>query len=45
LIWAALPVTAMRMLKAAAAMPPEALRVAGAAAIAAGVLVVWLARG
>jgi hypothetical protein len=45
LIWAALPGMAMRMLKAAAEMPPEGLRLAGAAAVAVGVLIVWLARG
>ena len=45
LLWAALPGTAMKMLRAAAEMPPEVLRLAGAAAIAAGVGIVWLARG
>lgn len=45
LVWALAPGGMVRMLRAAADAPPEALRVAGAVAVAAGVLVVWLARG
>jgi uncharacterized protein YjeT (DUF2065 family) len=45
LLWAAAPQLALRMLAAAAQMPEHALRTAGAAAVAAGVVVVWLVRG
>jgi len=45
LLWAAAPQLGLRMLAAAAQMPEQALRTAGAAAIVAGVIVVWLVRG
>lgn len=45
LVWALVPGGMMRLLKAASDAPPEVLRVAGAVTVAAGVLVVWLARG
>jgi hypothetical protein len=45
LLWAAAPGFAMRMLAAAADTPIPMLRLGGAAAMAAGVLVVWLIRG
>ncbi|MBV1694570.1 MAG: DUF2065 family protein [Hyphomicrobiales bacterium] len=45
LIWAAVPGTAIAMLKAAAETPESTLRLAGAGAIAAGVFIVWLVRG
>jgi uncharacterized protein YjeT (DUF2065 family) len=45
LLWAAAPRLALRLLLAAAQMPEATLRTMGAAAIAAGVAVVWLARG
>lgn len=44
LLWALAPRLAFRMLKAAAETPEERLRVGGAAAVAAGVLLVWLTR-
>lgn len=45
LLWAAFPRVGLRMLIAAAEMPEQVLRMAGALAAALGVLVVWLARG
>ena len=45
LLWAAFPKVGLRMLVAAASMPHNTLRLTGAASIALGVLVVWLARG
>ena len=45
LLWAAAPQLAIRLLAAAAHLPESVLRTAGAAAMAAGVTVVWLARG
>lgn len=45
LIWALAPALGQRMLEAAAATPHQSLRIAGTAAVAAGVLVVWLVRG
>jgi uncharacterized protein YjeT (DUF2065 family) len=45
LLWAAAPRMGMRLLAAAAQMPEAQLRVAGAAAMAVGVMVVWLVRG
>jgi uncharacterized protein YjeT (DUF2065 family) len=44
LLWAAAPQLAIRLLAAAAQLPESVLRTAGAAAMAAGVIVVWLAR-
>jgi uncharacterized protein YjeT (DUF2065 family) len=45
LLWAAIPGLAIKWLTTAAKLPEQALRTAGAAAIAAGVVVVWLVRG
>ncbi len=45
LLWAAFPRMGLRMLVAAAEMPEQVLRMAGALAIALGVLVVWFVRG
>ena len=45
LLWAAAPQLAIRLLAAAAQLPESVLRAAGATAMAAGVIVVWLARG
>lgn len=45
LLWAAFPRLGLRMLVAAAEMPEQVLRLAGALAIALGVLVVWMVRG
>ena len=45
LIWALAPATGMRMLSAAASTPQQALRLAGLAAMALGVAIVWLVRG
>ena len=45
LVWAAFPNAALRMLKAAANVPDQTLRVIGVSVLAAGVLLVWLAKG
>jgi len=45
LLWAAAPRLGLKMLVAAAQLPESALRTAGTAAMAAGVIVVWLVRG
>lgn len=45
LVWAAAPRLGLKMLTAAAQLPEQSLRLGGAAAIAAGVIVVWLVRG
>jgi uncharacterized protein len=45
LLWAAAPRWGLRLLALAAQMPESTLRTAGAAAMAAGVVVVWLAYG
>ena len=45
LIWAISPASARRMLAIASAMPENTLRIGGAIAVAAGVLLVWLIRG
>jgi len=45
LLWAVFPRLGLRMLVAAAEMPEQVLRMAGALAIALGVLVVWFVRG
>jgi len=45
LVWAIAPHFGIRLLAAAAEMPQASLRMAGTAAIALGVFVVWLVRG
>jgi uncharacterized protein YjeT (DUF2065 family) len=45
LLWAAAPQLGLRLLAVAAHTPEHALRTAGAAAVAAGVVLVWLVRG
>ncbi len=45
LLWALAPGFGRRMLDAASQMPESSLRAAGAFAVAAGVLIVWLVRG
>ncbi|GBE43977.1 MAG TPA: DUF2065 domain-containing protein [Rhizobiales bacterium] len=45
LLWALAPGFGRRMLDAASKMPESSLRTAGALAVAAGVLIVWLVRG
>ena len=45
LLWAIAPQVGLRLLTAAQQMPDQALRAAGAAAVAAGVVLVWLVRG
>ena len=45
LLWAAAPQLGLKLLAAAAQTPEQTLRVSGAAAVVAGVLVVWLIRG
>lgn len=45
LLWALAPGFGRRMLDAASQMPESSLRMAGAGAVAAGVLIVWLVRG
>jgi len=45
LLWAAAPQLGLKMLVAAVQLPESVLRTAGAAAMAVGVVVVWLARG
>jgi uncharacterized protein YjeT (DUF2065 family) len=45
LLWAVAPQVGLRLLAAAQQMPDQALRAAGAAAVAAGVVLVWLVRG
>jgi hypothetical protein len=45
LLWAAAPELGLKLLEAAAAMPQNALRTAGAVAVAAGLVIVWLVRG
>jgi uncharacterized protein len=45
LLWAAAPQLGLRLLAAAAQTPEPALRAAGAAAVAGGVVLVWLVRG
>jgi uncharacterized protein YjeT (DUF2065 family) len=44
-LWALTPGLARKLLRAAETMPEGSLRVAGALAVAAGVLVIWLVRG
>jgi uncharacterized protein len=45
LLWSLSPGLGRKLLEAAAAAPEMSLRIGGAAAVAAGVLVVWLVRG
>lgn len=45
LLWAVAPSLGRKLLEATAAAPEQSLRLAGAVAIAAGVLVVWVVRG
>jgi uncharacterized protein len=45
LVWALAPGLAEKMAVAAATTPQSALRMAGIAAIAVGVIIVWLVRG
>jgi uncharacterized protein len=45
LLWASAPHLALRLLTTAAQTPEQVLRMAGAAAVAAGVVIVWLVRG
>jgi uncharacterized protein YjeT (DUF2065 family) len=45
LLWAVAPQVALRLLTAAQQMSDQALRAAGAGAVAAGVILVWLVRG
>ncbi len=45
LLWAALPHIALQALAMASEAREQTLRICGAAAIAVGVLVVWLVRG
>ena len=45
LLWAAFPSLATRILKSVVETPEPALRLSGVAAIALGVLIVWLVRG
>ncbi len=44
-LWALTPGLARKLLRATETMPEGSLRVAGALAVAAGVLVIWLVRG
>jgi uncharacterized protein YjeT (DUF2065 family) len=45
LLWAAAPQLGLKLLAAAAEMPERTLRAAGAVAVAAGFVIVWLLRG
>jgi uncharacterized protein YjeT (DUF2065 family) len=45
LLWAAFPRLGVKLLEAAAGTPEQSLRTVGAAAVAAGVVIVWLVRG
>jgi uncharacterized protein YjeT (DUF2065 family) len=45
LIWALAPRLGRRLLEATADSPESSLRLAGAIAVAAGVLIVWMVRG
>jgi uncharacterized protein YjeT (DUF2065 family) len=45
LVWALAPGTAVSMLAAAASARQQTLRLTGAIAVAAGVVVIWLVRG
>ena len=45
LLWALAPRMGRKLLEAASETPESALRLAGTLAVAAGVLIVWMARG
>lgn len=45
LLWALAPGFGRRVLEAASQMPESSLRLTGAAAVTAGVVIVWLVRG
>ena len=45
LLWALIPGLGRKLLEAASETPESSLRLAGTAAVAAGVLIVWLVRG
>lgn len=45
LLWALAPDTARRTLEQVAQMPPDKVKLLGTAAVAIGVVIVWLARG
>jgi uncharacterized protein YjeT (DUF2065 family) len=45
LLWAAAPQLGLRLLMAAAQLPEATLRMMGSAAVAAGIVIVWLVRG
>ncbi|MGH6735784.1 MAG: DUF2065 domain-containing protein [Methyloceanibacter sp.] len=45
LLWALAPRLGRRLLEATAETPESSLRIAGALAVAAGVLLVWMVRG
>jgi uncharacterized protein len=45
LLWAVAPRLGFRLLRAAVETPEDKLRLGGAAAVAIGVLLVWLVRG
>ena len=45
LLWAAAPHLGLKLLATAANTPEQSLRIAGAAAVAAGFVIVWLVRG
>ena len=45
LLWAAAPQVALKLLTTAAQTPEQTLRAGGAAAVVAGLVIVWLIRG
>ena len=45
LLWAAAPQLGLKLLMAAAQTPEQRLRIGGAVAVAAGIVIVWLVRG
>lgn len=45
LLWAMIPLYALKMMEAMSKLPEASLRGGGVAAVALGVLVIWLARG
>jgi uncharacterized protein YjeT (DUF2065 family) len=45
LLWAAAPQLGLRLLMTAAQLPEATLRMMGSAAVAAGIVIVWLVRG
>jgi uncharacterized protein len=45
MLWALVPGLGRRLLEATAGAPESSMRAAGALAVAAGVLIVWLVRG